>query len=92
MESLQDKLNSVWPEWEILEKIGEGSFGVVFKAVRRDLAGVSFAAIKAICIPRDEEELEELKAEGLTLDQSYSYFRRVVRDYTAEIKLMDSVK
>ena len=25
---------SVWPEWKITEKIGEGSFGKVYKACR----------------------------------------------------------
>ena len=25
---------SVWPEWKIIEKIGEGSFGKVYKAQR----------------------------------------------------------
>ena len=25
---------SVWPEWELIEKIGEGSFGKVYKAKR----------------------------------------------------------
>ena len=89
---LKEKLKTIWPDWEIVEKIGEGSFGAVFKAVRRDLAGTSYAAIKAICIPKDEDEVEELKAEGFSLDQTYSYFKQVVRDYTHEIKLMDSVK
>ena len=92
MDQLLEKLKRIWPDWEIVEKIGEGSFGEVYKAVRHDLAGTTYAAIKTICIPKDEEEVEELKAEGLTLDQSYSYFKQVVKDYTHEIKLMDSVK
>ena len=25
---------SVWPEWELIEKIGEGSFGKVYKRKR----------------------------------------------------------
>ena len=27
---------SVWPEWKIIEKIGEGSFGKVYKATRTE--------------------------------------------------------
>lgn len=92
MNLLLGKLNQTWPEWEIVEKIGEGSFGEVYKAVRHDFAGTTYAAIKAICIPKDEEEIEELKAEGFSLDQSYTYFQQVVKDYTHEIRLMDSVK
>ena len=92
MNQLLDKLSQIWPDWKIVEKIGEGSFGEVYKAVRRDFAGTTWSAIKAICIPKDEEEIEELKAEGYSLDQSYTYFRQVVKDYTHEIRLMDSVK
>ena len=61
METILERLETVWPEWEITEKIGEGSFGEVYKAVRQDLAGTSYAAIKAISIPKDKEEIEELK-------------------------------
>ncbi len=92
MNQLLDKLSQIWPDWKIVEKIGEGSFGEVYKAVRQDFAGTTWSAIKAICIPKDEEEIEELKAEGYSLDQSYTYFRQVVKDYTHEIRLMDSVK
>ena len=34
---MMDKLPvSVWPEWKIIEKIGEGSFGKVYKAQRTE--------------------------------------------------------
>ena len=32
---------SAWPEWKIIEKIGEGSFGKVYKAQRTE-RGKSF--------------------------------------------------
>ena len=35
---------SAWPEWKIIEKIGEGSFGKVYKAQRTE-RGKSFPAI-----------------------------------------------
>lgn len=44
-------LQGVWPEWQIVRKIGKGSFGVVYEAVRRDHQIESRAAVKVISIP-----------------------------------------
>ena len=33
---------SVWPEWELIEKIGEGSFGKVYKAKRTEREAAFF--------------------------------------------------
>ena len=38
---------SAWPEWKIIEKIGEGSFGKVYKAQRTE-RGKSFYSAEII--------------------------------------------
>ena len=91
-ENVQNILKRTWPEWEIEEIIGGGAFGTVFRAVRTDIAGTTRAAIKVVSIPRDEEDMEAIRAEGYTREQTHDYFRKVVQDYTSEIKLLDSVK
>ena len=91
-ENIRDILKKTWPEWEVEEIIGGGAFGMVFRAVRTDMAGTTRAAIKVVAIPKDEEDLEAIRAEGYTREQTYSYFQKVVQDYTSEIKLLDSVK
>ena len=91
-ENVRDILKRTWPEWEIEEAIGGGSFGTVYRAVRTDMAGTTRAAVKVVVIPRDDEEIEAIQAEGYSRAQTYSYFQKVVQDYTSEIKLLDSVK
>ena len=85
-------LNKVWPEWKIGDVIGSGAFGSVYQATREDLAGTSHAAIKVVVIPKSNEEIETVRAEGYSIAQTRSYFQKVVQDYTSEIKLLDSVK
>ena len=53
-------VQSIWPDWEIVERIGEGSFGSVFRAQRKDIVGVAEAAIKVASIPQSSDELESL--------------------------------
>lgn len=92
MKDIQVLLKEVWPEWEIAERIGEGSFGTVYRAVRKNLAGVYQSAIKVTAIPGTETEREALMAEGLDQNQTTAYFQKVVQDCAAEIQLMDAVK
>ncbi|MBR6706444.1 MAG: leucine-rich repeat protein [Clostridia bacterium] len=89
---IHELLKKVWPEWEITERIGEGSFGVVYKAKRTDLAGESWSAVKVTSIPRSESELDSLSSEGLSPEQTRTYLKNIVRDYSDEIRLMESVK
>ncbi len=91
-DKIEEILAQVWPEWQIEEIIGTGAFGMVFRAARSDMAGTTRAAIKAVVIPKGEEEVEAIRAEGYSREETYSYFRKMVQDYTSEIKLLDSVK
>ena len=67
MEEIREMIRKVWPEWKIVEEIGEGGFATVYKAVREDLAGTTTAAIKVTKIPRDRSEAEELRADNRAL-------------------------
>lgn len=86
-------LKQIWPEWEIEEKpLGKGSFGVVYKAVRRDHNVESYAAIKVISIPSDSSEVDSLRSEGLDMNATRTYLQGVVNDFVSEIQLMESLK
>ena len=54
---------SVWPEWKIIEKIGEGSFGKVYKAQRTEQGRAFYSAIKIINIPGSADELNSAREE-----------------------------
>lgn len=88
----KDRIASVWPKWKVESVIGRGSFGTVYKAVNKSKGEESYSAIKVISIPQNEAELEELSCEGMTVDQSRTYYREMVDDLVNEIKLMESLK
>ena len=54
---------SAWPEWKIIEKIGEGSFGKVYKAQRTERGKSFYSAIKII----NQIAAQELKEIGQNL-------------------------
>lgn len=52
----------IWPNWVIDEKLGQGSYGTVWKAHREDPYSkiVQYSAVKHISIPRDENDDEDI--------------------------------
>lgn len=89
---MTDVLKNAWPEWQAEEQIGKGSYGTVYKAVRRDHNVESYAAIKVISIPSDKSEIDLLRSEGFDMNASKSYFEGIVNDFVGEIQLMESLK
>lgn len=85
-------VKKVWPEWSIEEKLGKGSYGTVYRAVRQEHGVTSEAAIKVISIPQDPSEVDSLRSEGLDLDATRTYLQSVVDDFVNEIQLMESFK
>ena len=48
----------VWPGWEVVRKIGEGSFGGVYEIHRTLPDGrVEKAALKKLTVPKDNSEI-----------------------------------
>ena len=39
----ENLLSGIWPEWKIIEFIGSGSYGSVYKAVRDEFSIKSFS-------------------------------------------------
>ena len=88
------KFEPLWGVWEIDSIIGEGSFGKVYKAVRKDFDKEYFCAIKHVSVPQSENEIKQFFNENGVSDESSAseYFHHIVKDVTDEISIMYSLK
>ncbi|MBR0136708.1 MAG: serine/threonine protein kinase, partial [Clostridia bacterium] len=79
-------------EWYAESLIGTGSFGRVYKAYRDEMGERFYAAIKHISVPADESETNSMRNEGMDDKSISSYYATLVRDITAETRLMNRLK
>ena len=79
---------SVWPEWKIVEKIGEGSFGKVYKAQRTEKGRSFYSAIKVITISGSKSELNSVRAETNDDNATRDYFENLVEECIQEVSTM----
>lgn len=80
---------SVWPEWKITEKIGEGSFGKVYKAQRTEKGRSFYSAIKILTIPANKSELDSVRAESSGEASTREYFENLVEECIQEVSTME---
>lgn len=80
---------SVWPEWKITEKIGEGSFGKVYKAQRTEKGRSFYSAIKILTIPANKNELNSIRAESSDEKSTREYFENLVEECIQEVSTME---
>ena len=80
---------SAWPEWKIIEKIGEGSFGKVYKAQRTERGKSFYSAIKIINIPGSQSELNSVRSETGDDQAARQYFQNLVEECIQEINTME---
>lgn len=80
---------SVWPEWEIIEKIGEGSFGKVYKAQRTEKGKTFYSAIKIITIPSSQSELNSIRSETSNDQSAREYFQNLMEECIQEVSTME---
>ena len=85
-------IQKVWSDWKVTEKIGEGSFGQVFKAEKESYGIKQESAIKVVRIPSDEAELNRIQSGfGLNEEELKEYFYPEVEKLKKEIVLMQEL-
>ena len=81
----------LWDEWDVEKKLGEGSFGAVWKVKRNMIGGkIYYAAVKHISIPKDESEVDRLIGEGIFSDEASAvhYYDHMLQSIADEIDAM----
>ena len=85
-------IGRVWSDWSITEKLGEGSFGQVFRARKERFGVTQEAAIKVVRIPGDDVELKRVQSGyGLNEQELKEYFYPEVEKLKKEIVLMQEL-
>lgn len=86
------RLPDKWNEWEIVEQVGMGSFGTVYKAERRLGNNSFFSAVKIIHIPLEEQDTEILRREYKDENSLRLYYKDLVESCIEEIHTMEQLK
>ena len=78
----------VWPGWEVVRKIGEGSFGGVYEIHRTLPDGrVEKAALKKLTVPKDNSEIRELYSQSFSKENITAHYKDQMRDLVNEYTL-----
>lgn len=80
---------SAWPEWKIVEKIGEGSYGKVYKAQRTEKGRSFYSAVKILSIPYSKSELNGVLNETGSEETARNYFEGLLEECIQEINTME---
>ena len=78
--------------WTLVRLIGEGSFGSVFEAERKDFGNTYKSAIKIITIPQSQSEIRSVQAEGMDGESLVAYFHDMVEEIVSESSLLSKLK
>lgn len=80
-----------WPDWEIVELLGSGAYGRVYKIKRDEKGIVYYNALKIISIPKDSAEVMELQSNGLDYENITEYYKnhadKIFREIAAMMQL-----
>lgn len=82
-----------WDTWYIVEKLGSGSYGDVYKIKREVYGEVYYAALKVISFPQDKSESEKVFCSyGGILKRVKIHYDKMMKDMITEIRLMKRLR
>ena len=81
-----------FPGWEVVRKIGQGSFGGVYE-IRRTLPDgrTEKAALKKLSVPQDQAEIEEMLSQSFSTESITAHYRDQMSDLVKEYSLMQEL-
>ena len=81
-----------WPDWQLVEQVGRGQFGTVYKISCTKFGITEYAAMKVISIPSDPQMIENDYSCGYDKDSVASKYKSYLDDVLKEYQLMMKVK
>lgn len=81
-----------WKGWTLESLIGEGSFGKVYKIVRKEFGHEYESALKIIRVPHNSAEVASIKSEGMSDASITTYYQGMIQDIVSEFALMSELK
>ena len=82
-------IQSVWPEWEIINPLREIDFGTVYLAREAETGAES--AITVIKMPKEREMLRDAVSRGIGKRQLVMYFDKIAEDIQWETTMAKSI-
>ena len=88
------RFEPLWGTWRVVEPIGHGAFGSVYKITREERGATYYSALKHISIPVDGQQIKDVIDTGVDSSEEglKTYFDGVVSDVQNEINLMYSLR
>ena len=81
-----------FPGWEVVRKLGQGSFGGVYEIQRALPDGrVEKAALKKLSVPRNRAEIEEMLSQSFSTESITAYYKDQMSDLVREYSLMQEL-
>lgn len=84
-------LSMLWPEWECVGCIGEGTFGKVYLVKAALESGEAYGTVKVISIPANDETVQGALDLGVSEDLLKTYFGKFKNDLNWELTMFKSV-
>lgn len=93
LSELQTLVSDCWPGWEVQDLLGRGTYGAVYKAVKKTRTGKSlYCAVKYMSVPGRSGDVLSLREEGYDEASLSELYQSVVRDYMNEVRVMRALK
>lgn len=87
-----EKGTTVFGDWKIMDDLGSGSYGTVYKIEKTEYGITTHAALKVIRIPKSQADIKDALGEGMDEKSVTSYFQGMVDSLVREIAVMTTLK
>lgn len=89
---MKEKIKAMWPDWEVVDNLGGGTFGQVFEIHRKIFSHTDKAALKIISIPKSKSDIQELLYNGYDQKSITERYKNHLEDIVKEYALMSDLR